>query len=412
MPHSFLISGPRGIGKGEAAMWIAKSAVCEGKSKPCGECDPCGHFEKRSDLDLRILRPISMPFWIDAGELDRLLPGRVSEGLDEIVQARFLFEPVARLEGRIKVPLHLNPTHLFKKGKGSPRTDRVQFAAQVESSSLGAGEKDALGKIVSDSFSLEWFTSTIGIGHLTGDGDQKRGESGILPFLRKKPAARRRKVVIIEEAESMTEQAQNSLLKTLEEPPENSLLILTTSRRDGMFDTIRSRCEEIRLTALPDDEMRAALGDYYRDLSPDEVEEFLHLAEGVPGRAAEADIEHHRQERDLVRLLIECARSGAFPDYFSVLQDWASRMEEGGGQPIENARRQLTLCMEIARAMAEEGSGVPFRIADRAFLLSLRTLGSLRPSTNLRLLLEEFGLALREILFQGASAGVRQERTA
>ncbi len=405
LPHSFLISGPRGIGKGEAALWIAKSAVCEGEIKPCFACEPCRQFEKRSDLDLRLLRPVSMPFWIDADELERLLPERVAEGLDEMVRARFLFEPPARLERRIQIPLHLNPVSLFKKGKGSPRTDRVQFAAQVESSSLGEGEKATLTRIVSASFSLDWFISTIGIGHLTGDGDQRGGETGILPFLRRKPAGRRRKVVILEEAELMTEQAQNSLLKTLEEPPENSLLILTTTRRDGMFDTIRSRCEEVRLTPLPDDRMRSALGEYYRDLSAEEVDEYLQLAEGVPGRAAEADIDESRLVREALRLLIESARSGPFPDYFALLEDWTSQIEEGGGGMMENARRQLTVCLEIARSMAEEGSGVPFRMADRLFQLAHRYLSSIRPSTNIRLLMEEFGLALREILFQGVRSG-------
>ncbi len=401
LPHSFLITGPRGAGKGDAALWIARCAVCEGESRPCGECEPCRQFEKRSDLDLRILRPVGMPFWIDAEEMVRRLPQGCEEGLAEMVKAKFLLQPLPRVAGRRKVPLHLNPAPLFRKGKGSARADRGRFEKELEASSLGEGEKAILTAIMAGSFSLDWFASSIGIGHLVGEGEKGRRDSGILSFLRMKPAARRRKVVILEETESMTEQAQNALLKTLEEPPEDSLLILTTTSRDSMFDTIRSRCEEIRIPALTPAEMAGALEEYYHDLPSGVMDELIQLAEGVPGRAAEAEIALHRLEKSEIRGLVDSAISGSFPDYFARLQEWTSAMEEGGGQPLESAHRRLTHCMEFARELAD-GGHVPFRNADQAFLLAHRTLGALRPSTNLRLLMEEFGLTLREVLYRSA----------
>lgn len=57
------------------------------------------------------------------------------------------------------------------------------------------------------------------------------------------------KVYIIEESEKLTEEAQNSLLKTLEEPNANSLIILATDNSDSLRETIRSRCQEVYISA-------------------------------------------------------------------------------------------------------------------------------------------------------------------
>ncbi len=51
---------------------------------------------------------------------------------------------------------------------------------------------------------------------------------------------------IIDRAETITSKGQNRLLKTLEEPPEGIVLILLTGNPEGILDTIRSRCMEIR----------------------------------------------------------------------------------------------------------------------------------------------------------------------
>ncbi len=404
LPHAFLLTGPRGIGKGEAALWLGRAVVCERDEPPCGECDGCRSFEKLSDLDLAILRPVVRPVWIDAETLESFLPGEAAEGIDRLIGARFLLPPAPSLEKRRKVPFRLNPASLLRKGRGSPRTDRTRFESLVESSSLGDGEKRVLHHLVTASQSLEWYSSGIGIGHLIGEGEGGRKERGVLPFLGKRPAARRRKVVVVEEAEGMTEQAQNALLKTLEEPPADSLLILTSARRERLFDTIRSRCEQIRFPTLGEGAMRSALAAYFTGLTPAEEKERIDIGEGIPGRAAEVDLDEYRKEREEVAELIEAASSGAFPDYFTRLHAWVAGVEEGESPPADVARRRLDLCMEKARRLAEEGSPVSFRAADRAFLLARRIAASVRPGSNVTLLLEEFGLGLREILFRSARA--------
>ena len=82
--------------------------------------------------------------------------------------------------------------------------------------------------------------------------------------------------VIILSAEDLNEQAQNALLKTLEEPPKGALLVLVTAREDVLLDTIRSRCQEIRLSPHSAAEMAS--------LAPSEDPLLLGLARGRPGR--------------------------------------------------------------------------------------------------------------------------------
>lgn len=59
------------------------------------------------------------------------------------------------------------------------------------------------------------------------------------------------KIYIIDKAEKMTVEAQNALLKTLEEPPEYAIIILVTNNKEGLLQTIRSRCEIVKFTPIP-----------------------------------------------------------------------------------------------------------------------------------------------------------------
>ena len=50
------------------------------------------------------------------------------------------------------------------------------------------------------------------------------------------------RTIVIAEADRMNESAANAFLKTLEDVPANTYFILTTSSREKMLQTIRSRC--------------------------------------------------------------------------------------------------------------------------------------------------------------------------
>ncbi len=109
---------------------------------------------------------------------------------------------------------------------------------------------------------------------------------GVIPALGLRPLEASGHAVIIDNADEMNEEAQNALLKTLEEPPRGSRLLLTTSREDVLLDTIRSRCQTLRLSPLEDADVKQLCAA--RGMVVDEL--LLALARGRPGRLHELSL--------------------------------------------------------------------------------------------------------------------------
>src|SRR5438445_7442534 len=74
-----------------------------------------------------------------------------------------------------------------------------------------------------------------------------------------RPLVRSRKIVMLDNADLLRPEAANALLKTIEEPPPDSLIVLVSARPEALLPTIRSRCQEIRLAPLAQDEVEAAV---------------------------------------------------------------------------------------------------------------------------------------------------------
>ncbi len=72
-------------------------------------------------------------------------------------------------------------------------------------------------------------------------------------------ASGKTRFIIISRAEEMEDESANAMLKTLEEPTRKTIIILTTSQRDALLPTIRSRCREIRFDMLAEGDIAAAL---------------------------------------------------------------------------------------------------------------------------------------------------------
>jgi DNA polymerase-3 subunit delta' len=73
------------------------------------------------------------------------------------------------------------------------------------------------------------------------------------------------KVWILDPAHEMQEPAANAFLKTLEEPASGSLFILVTTGFSALLPTIRSRCQEVRFTALAEEHLRTILERHGRN---------------------------------------------------------------------------------------------------------------------------------------------------
>jgi DNA polymerase-3 subunit delta' len=98
-----------------------------------------------------------------------------------------------------------------------------------------------------------------------------------------KPYQSAHRVAIFLRFQEANQNAQNALLKTLEEAPSYAILILTADNAEQLLPTIVSRCEVMRLRALP----LEAVDDHLRKngASPEDARLLSHLSNGRPGYA-------------------------------------------------------------------------------------------------------------------------------
>jgi DNA polymerase-3 subunit delta' len=117
-----------------------------------------------------------------------------------------------------------------------------------------------------------------------------------------RPFEARSRAFVIDDAHLMTEEASNALLKSLEEPPASSHVFLVTASPQALLPTIRSRCQELRLSPLP----TAVLEEQLRKkLPPEEARLRAALSAGSLGHALSFESEAYRSLRDELLGLLE-----------------------------------------------------------------------------------------------------------
>ncbi|MCI0514079.1 DNA polymerase III subunit delta' [candidate division KSB1 bacterium] len=109
----------------------------------------------------------------------------------------------------------------------------------------------------------------------------------------------RGRVVIVADAQQMTTEAANSLLKILEEPPEKMHLILVTSHLNQLLETIISRCQLVRFSALAANEIEQALITREK-LEPHRARVISRIAAGNYRRALELIDSDFTAQREFV----------------------------------------------------------------------------------------------------------------
>jgi len=143
------------------------------------------------------------------------------------------------------------------------------------------------------------------------------------------PIAGECRVVLIEGADRAGEQIQNALLKALEEPSDRHVFILVADEPNRLLDTVRSRCQLLRIGPVPRTELSAWLMDH--ELLPrEQADAVSRLSDGYVGRAlALFSKKGDRLEwrRRLLRELMDLLRRGRAERFVSAreLLDDASR---------------------------------------------------------------------------------------
>jgi DNA polymerase-3 subunit delta' len=132
------------------------------------------------------------------------------------------------------------------------------------------------------------------------------------------------KLAIIDEAHRMTESAANSLLKILEEPSADTHFILVSSLPHRLPATIRSRCQHISFSPLPEEEISKFISTR-NDMPPTKATRIARLAGGSLGTALMLDPEFIDEVTGRFMVL---ARGASSSDVIEAAQDWARQEPE------------------------------------------------------------------------------------
>ncbi len=80
-------------------------------------------------------------------------------------------------------------------------------------------------------------------------------------------------------------EGQNALLKVLEEPPEYGVFILLSDNPEKLLPTVRSRCTELNLIALPEDLLQQTLAREFPDADGESISAAISRSGGYLGQA-------------------------------------------------------------------------------------------------------------------------------
>lgn len=168
----------------------------------------------------------------------------------------------------------------------------------------------------------------------------------------------RTRVVIITEAERMNDSAANAFLKTLEEVPPDTYFILTTTSRELLLQTIRSRCLALHLTPLTDDEVRkeaarVAGEDFDESALTDDV---VGLAVGSPGMA----LFYAEHAKRWCPLAVDFIQKSLTQDYTELFME----LEESGLEEPADVNRFLEVLSFLVTDLLRMQSGAPLRIPE------------------------------------------------
>ena len=96
-----------------------------------------------------------------------------------------------------------------------------------------------------------------------------------------------KKIYLFPRAQDMGIPGQNALLKVLEEPPGYGVFLLLTDNPEKLLPTVRSRCVELKLRALPENLLRGKLRLEFPDAPDGAIDAAISRSGGYLGQARE-----------------------------------------------------------------------------------------------------------------------------
>ena len=96
-----------------------------------------------------------------------------------------------------------------------------------------------------------------------------------------------KKIYLFPRAQDLGLPGQNALLKVLEEPPAYGVFLLLTDNPEKLLPTVRSRCVELKLRALPEGLLERKLREEFPDAEADRIAAAIGRSGGYLGQARE-----------------------------------------------------------------------------------------------------------------------------
>jgi len=207
------------------------------------------------------------------------------------------------------------------------------------------------------------------------------------------------RVVLLLRFQEASESAANALLKTLEEAPPHAVLILTADSPEGLWPTITSRCEILRLRPVPVEEVVSLLKS--RGADDAKARLLAHISNGRPGYALrlledDSALEFRDEKLDELGKLLSSTRVEKFKYAEKLAKDkaalretllvWGAFWRDVMMQSAQAnaAPANLDRLAEIEKLSA----GLSLSEASRAVQGIEDSLGQLEKNVNPRLLLE------------------------
>jgi DNA polymerase-3 subunit delta' len=161
---------------------------------------------------------------------------------------------VASLRQHVRNPVH---AYLFTGPVGSSLHDAVlAFAAALQCPERGCGHCEACRLVLEDKDPDVHFAERAGVSWRVDDLREADRVS------RRRPLGAGYQIIVVEEVDLTTTGASPSapaLLKSLEEPPSRTIFLLSAEEVPEGLETIESRCVEVRLKGLSEEDLESIL---------------------------------------------------------------------------------------------------------------------------------------------------------
>lgn len=252
--HSWLITGPNGIGKASLAYRIARYIFT---------LTATDHL-KNLNINIDVSAPIvdnSFEYEEEEGD-DSENMGFFNDDMDGDSQviSSGTSNQVAKsesLEEKDKSPLKLSPSHpVFERLTAGGLTDLIVIEREYNETTKKLKTEISVEQIRA---LKEFFSKTS-------------SEGGY-------------RVAIIDSVDEMNPNGRNALLKILEEAPEKSLLLLICHNINGLLPTIKSRCRILKLSPISNDNMKVLLQHHLPNVDEKSRNTLLNISGGSIGMA-------------------------------------------------------------------------------------------------------------------------------